>query len=227
MEFYERLAFARKAKGFSQEDLASRMDISRQAVSKWENGTAQPEMSNIIKLCEVLEITPNELFGYEAVPAAVPPKNESTEAKRLRFIIIVFVIGIAAILNVTIIKTVLPSLFEQAEPQTEYIISEFTAGSFDWEYVQNIGKNKQLLVSFSPSISGSDCVFSIALIYDGKSFSVPAEYENGICTATAAIPYYTNVTVVACMERDGFTYTYPLGIFTDASESGITYYAVE
>lgn len=224
MEFYEKLTFARKAKGFSQEDLAERLDISRQAISKWENGTAQPEMLNIIKLCEVLEITPNELFGYESVPAEIPKKSEDPGTKRIRAIIIIFVIAAAALVNIAFIKAILP---EQPEPQIEYIISEFTAGSFNWEFIKNVGSNKQMEVSFSPSISGSDCVFSLSLSYDGKSFSVPAEYSNGVCTATFSVPYYTRVAVTACMEQGGFTHTYPLGIFDNADVDGITYYPIE
>ena len=41
MEFGEKLSAARKAKGFSQEELAAKIDVSRQAVSKWENGVSQ------------------------------------------------------------------------------------------------------------------------------------------------------------------------------------------
>ena len=41
MKFGEKLSAARKAKGFSQEELAAKIDVSRQAVSKWENGVSQ------------------------------------------------------------------------------------------------------------------------------------------------------------------------------------------
>lgn len=79
MEFGEKLSAARKAKGFSQEELAAKIEVSRQAVSKWENGTAQPETANILKLCETLEISPNELFGYEEKfsVSAGPKKQKS------------------------------------------------------------------------------------------------------------------------------------------------------
>ena len=77
MEFGEKLSAARKAKGFSQEELAAKIEVSRQAVSKWENGTAQPETANIIKLCEVLEVSPNELFGYE------PQRESPPEDKKI------------------------------------------------------------------------------------------------------------------------------------------------
>ena len=67
MDFGEKLSAARKAKGFSQEELAAKIKVSRQAISKWETNSAQPETANILKLCEVLEISPNELFGCEPV----------------------------------------------------------------------------------------------------------------------------------------------------------------
>lgn len=47
MEFYENLQKLRKSKNLSQEDLASKLGISRQAVSKWESGNAYPETENL------------------------------------------------------------------------------------------------------------------------------------------------------------------------------------
>lgn len=90
MEFGEKLSVARKAKGFSQEELAAKIEVSRQAVSKWENGTAQPETANILKLCEVLEISPNEFFGYEEKTSA--PKEKTENKARRKFFIITAVI---------------------------------------------------------------------------------------------------------------------------------------
>ena len=87
MDFGEKLSAARKAKGFSQEELASKIEVSRQAISKWETCAAQPETANIIKLCEVLEISPNELFGFEEKTPAPEIKTENRNAKRF-FIII-------------------------------------------------------------------------------------------------------------------------------------------
>lgn len=65
MDFGEKLSALRKQNGFSQETLAERLGVSRQAVSKWERNEAQPELSKILALCELFEVTPNELLGYE------------------------------------------------------------------------------------------------------------------------------------------------------------------
>ena len=47
MEFKDNLYRIRKEKGMSQEELAALCDVSRQAISKWENGTANPDMENL------------------------------------------------------------------------------------------------------------------------------------------------------------------------------------
>ena len=68
MLFYEQLAALRRAKGISQETLAEQLGVSRQAVSKWETGTAKPELDNILALCRILEVSPNELLGDTTQP---------------------------------------------------------------------------------------------------------------------------------------------------------------
>ena len=51
----------RPESGMTQEFVAERMGVSRQAVSKWENGTADPSTSNLLKLARLYGITPEEL----------------------------------------------------------------------------------------------------------------------------------------------------------------------
>ena len=68
MQFNEQLTALRRAKGISQETLAEQLGVSRQAVSKWETGTAKPELDNILALCRILEVSPNELLGDTTQP---------------------------------------------------------------------------------------------------------------------------------------------------------------
>ena len=53
MTFGENLQFLRKRQGMTQEELAEKMDVSRQSVSKWESGAAYPEMDAILRLCDL------------------------------------------------------------------------------------------------------------------------------------------------------------------------------
>lgn len=50
MTFTEKLIRLRKREGLSQEELAQYLDVSRQAISRWEQGTAMPDAGNLLKL---------------------------------------------------------------------------------------------------------------------------------------------------------------------------------
>ena len=65
----ENIARLRKARGLSQEQLARKLDITRQAVTKWENNRSQPSTENLIRLAELLEVDMNELVGPASAPA--------------------------------------------------------------------------------------------------------------------------------------------------------------
>lgn len=54
----------RKQNGFTQEELAGRLDVTYQAVSKWENGTAAPDISLLPELAAVLGTSIDALLGY-------------------------------------------------------------------------------------------------------------------------------------------------------------------
>lgn len=56
MNFADRLQELRKAKGFSQEDLAESLNVSRQSVSKWETGLGYPETEKLLILCDILDV---------------------------------------------------------------------------------------------------------------------------------------------------------------------------
>ena len=61
MKFYEKLVILRKKNNFSQEQLADRLGVSRQAVSKWESGTSVPDMDKMMNLCKILNCSLEEL----------------------------------------------------------------------------------------------------------------------------------------------------------------------
>ena len=75
MSFADRLKEARRISGLSQEDLAEQLDVSRQAVGKWEQGQSYPEVEKLIALCGVLNTSLDALMADEL------PKNCRTEIK--------------------------------------------------------------------------------------------------------------------------------------------------
>ncbi len=61
MNFGENLQTLRKLKNYSQEDLADKLQVSRQAVSKWESGTGYPETEKLISICDLFDCSMDEL----------------------------------------------------------------------------------------------------------------------------------------------------------------------
>lgn len=62
MELSEKITYLRKKRGWSQEQLASRLEVSRQAVYKWEAGISQPEIEKLKKIGKLFAISYNELL---------------------------------------------------------------------------------------------------------------------------------------------------------------------
>ena len=62
MAFKENLVFLRKSLNLSQEELAEKINVTRQAISKWENGQSTPDMDTILLLCDYFNITADQLL---------------------------------------------------------------------------------------------------------------------------------------------------------------------
>lgn len=62
MSLGQRLLELRKTKGLSQEEVAFKLNVTRQTVSKWETDQSTPDFDKIIPLCELYGITPDELL---------------------------------------------------------------------------------------------------------------------------------------------------------------------
>ena len=68
MNMADRIQYLRKAKGFSQEEFANKVGVSRQAVSKWESEQSTPDIEKIIIMSELFEVTTDYILkGIEPV----------------------------------------------------------------------------------------------------------------------------------------------------------------
>lgn len=77
----EKIIALRKKAGWSQEELAYQMGVSRQSVSKWESGTSIPDLERILKLSQVFGVSTDYLLKeeIEAAPAAIALESDSEE----------------------------------------------------------------------------------------------------------------------------------------------------
>ena len=78
----ENIKALRKAKGLSQEELAIKLNVVRQTVSKWEKGLSVPDAGMVIRIAEVFDTTVNVLLGEE-IPVSEEPDFTKTLAAKL------------------------------------------------------------------------------------------------------------------------------------------------
>ncbi|MGN0627630.1 MAG: helix-turn-helix domain-containing protein [Oscillospiraceae bacterium] len=173
MELYEQISKIRKQKEISQEELAEKVGVSRQAVSKWENGTAQPEMANVAKLCEILGVTPNELLGYDGKPA---PEAKKQNGKRAAFAAVAAVL--LFLLGGVFGWLIKPEVKESGESFKDY--SDFELAGVNFLPVETSGNYVTVEVEFTPSVADESVKYSIIAAPYGMDRKVySAELKDG------------------------------------------------
>ena len=81
----EKIYTLRRKNGLSQEQLAEKIGVSRQAISKWEGGLSTPELEKLRALCECFHVTLDELTGgrEETPPSPAPARTGDTAGRRI------------------------------------------------------------------------------------------------------------------------------------------------
>ncbi|MCR4712958.1 MAG: DUF5680 domain-containing protein [Treponemataceae bacterium] len=82
MNFSEKLQILRKSKGLTQETLAEKLNVSRPAVAKWERGQAYPDISNLIQISDIMNVTIDYLVRDQQCMMSVS-SDETTDLDEL------------------------------------------------------------------------------------------------------------------------------------------------
>lgn len=187
---HENIKTIRKLKGFTQDELATRLHVVRQTVSKWEKGLSVPDAEVIQAIATELDVSVQELLGAEINPVVdrneiaeqLSRINEQMATRNRRSTLIWKVVGL--ILAIALIFSVAYILFGgKSQP------SELTAIKLpDTVEIYNIslsGNDNGFECSFVPSVGNSKLVYKVTLhclSYNIQDQVATAEYSNGICT---------------------------------------------
>ena len=82
MIFSEKLQLLRKNKGYTQEEFAERLNVSRQAVAKWESGQAYPDIANLIQISNMMNVTVDYLVRDQEC-SVQPVSHKNTDIDEL------------------------------------------------------------------------------------------------------------------------------------------------
>lgn len=237
MIFTEKLNQLRREKGLSQEQLAEKLHVSRQAVSKWETGEAQPDMSKLLLMCDVFNVSMDELCGRQAVPNV--EKQEAPSRRSLfNWLCAVLLaagllIGLAGgyfgqvVFRDKADQTASQSTAEQTTSQdtidNDQIFDNLNITNFSFYTVYTNDSSRRLRIVFSPSISNDAMKYEVVKTdNEGNTTRYNAEYSGGVCQCTfnADYPPFTLSVVIS----DGKNiYTAALVKFDHVDENGFGY----
>lgn len=102
MKLGERIYELRTLKKLSQADLAEMLDVSRQSISKWETDSSVPELDKLIKMCDIFEVSMDELTkGTEEPPRPAPITTTLSHSEITGYILLIagLFAGILSIVN--------------------------------------------------------------------------------------------------------------------------------
>jgi Predicted transcriptional regulators len=93
MKIGEQIQYQRKLNGMSQGELANELHISRQSISKWENGTTLPSFSNIVIISDLFNISLDELIKNDDEVMANLELKDPRVSKTWKIILISFIVA--------------------------------------------------------------------------------------------------------------------------------------
>ena len=87
MTFGEKLSSLRKQANLTQNDLAEKLNVSRQAITKWENGIGLPDLDNIKKLSSIFNVKIDDLLDYkiEEIKLELDTTEEKIDKENSKF----------------------------------------------------------------------------------------------------------------------------------------------
>ena len=147
--FNENLRELRKSKGFTQEELATKINVVRQTVSKWEKGLSVPDADSLQKIADVLDVEVSQLLGAKIekednkneIAEQLSRINEQLVIKNRRTKKIVTAICVILLLPliIYIIMIILANFFYANVKETDsYEIDDTVIEYYDEEYEDTI-----------------------------------------------------------------------------------------
>ena len=194
MSFHENLIQTRKLRGMTQEELAERLDISRQAISKWENGESVPDTDKLIRLGEVLDVSLDELSGKE--PSTSPAAPEPVKKTGVRPLAAV-VLCLLAALGGFVVGGLLRPFGSQVNASQPELPVQLTA-----EHVSILHNESSTTITFVSNVTLDGKVF----LSRGEGltpFSAEAKWSGGVYHVEMTAPSGEYPTLTFVVEQNG------------------------
>ena len=151
MKFSENLRRLRKERGYSQEELAEKLSVTRQAISKWENATAMPDLKKITETAQLFGVSMDELLGIEPDIKTATTETEynnqvynlkiSQQEKKTKTLVIVIIVLavllLSSLFSIGVLYSKQTTMFSMLQTNINALstqISNLKANNDDYDY---------------------------------------------------------------------------------------------
>lgn len=198
MKLSDKLIGLRKSAGMSQEELAEKLNVSRQAVSRWEMGTAMPDAVNILQLSKLFHVTTDYLLNEEYESDADLPQVRAVKADGVHqgMILLVTLEVMSLILQFTA-AIVLQSTFFTVLSFLPFVAA---IGGFEYAYQKKADaqneKTRQLRRRFYEISVWLGLYFPLRLLVQAVMNCYPRPYDTLVLEGVLAAVYLLTAALI-------------------------------
>ena len=201
MRLSDKIVKLRKTNGWSQEELSEKLNVSRQAISRWEGATAQPDAANILQLSKLFGVTTDYLLNDEYESDNDLPKVKEIKNDSFHQIMIFMVILEVLVLIIQFTTTII--LQNEFFGVLSFLPFVAVIGGFEYAYQKKIQeaneKTKSFRKKFYKISAWLGTYFPIRFVVKKLSYFYPRPYRSIVLECVILAIYLMTVTLITLL----------------------------
>lgn len=201
MRLSDKIVKLRKTNGWSQEELAEKLNVSRQAVSRWEGATAQPDATNILQLSKLFGVTTDYLLNDEFESDNDLPKVKEIKSDVFHQIMIFMVTLEVMVLIIQFITTII--LQNEFFGVLSFLPFVAVIGGFEYAHQKKIQEANERTKSFRKRFykisAWLGTYFPIRFVVKKLAYFYPRPYSSIVLKCVILAIYLMTVTLITLL----------------------------
>ncbi|MBE6115114.1 MAG: helix-turn-helix transcriptional regulator [Erysipelotrichaceae bacterium] len=195
MKLSDKILNLRKKQGMSQEELADALGVSRQAVSRWEVGTALPDATNILQLSKLFQVTTDYLLHDEYQSDNDLPKVQESKQENIKQIFILLItLEVMVVLMQFMSLIILQSVFFTVLSCIPFVA---IIGGFEYAYQRNGNeRSRAFRQKFYHASTWLGLYFPVRLLCTTLSIFYPRPYSVLTFEIVVLVVYLASVILI-------------------------------
>lgn len=201
MKLSDKIIQLRKSNGWSQEDLAEQLNVSRQAISRWEGATASPDANNILQLSKLFGVTTDYLLNDDYESDNDLPKVKEIESDGIHQIMIALITLEVMVLIIQFMTTVI--LQNVVFGILSFIPFVVAVGGFEYGYQKKKSEANETTKTFRKKFykisAWLGTYFPVRFVVRMLSAFYPRPYNTMVLECVIAVIYLMTASLI-CLQ---------------------------